>query len=199
MLLPRLSQDLTDVPRWVANVEDSVSRAAVAAIVAPVRGVSQMLFIRRATVDGDPWSGHIAFPGGRLDEADASDEAAVCREVLEEVGLDLKHMGTGLGRLSDVVSPPLKLRVVVTPFVYVLDTAPTLELEVAEVAAALWLPLDKLIAGEGRGTFRYKFRGQSVDLGCVELGGARIWGMTLRILDELLERVKRVNQHPAKP
>lgn len=196
MLLRRLNQDLIDVPRWVANVEDTVSRAAVAAIVAPVRGAAHMLFIRRATVEGDPWSGHTAFPGGRLDETDASDEAAVCREVLEEVGLDLKHLGTGLGRLSDVVSPPLKYRVVVTPFVYLLDAAPTLELEASEVADALWLPLSALIAGEGRGTFRYKFRGQAVDLGCVDLGGVRIWGMTLRILDELLERVKRANQHP---
>ncbi len=168
----------------------------MAAIVAPVRGVAHLLFIRRAVVEGDPWSGHIAFPGGRLDVTDGSDQAAVCREVLEEVGLDLKRLGTGLGRLSDVVTPPLKYRVVVTPFVYVLDALPTLKLEEAEVADVHWLPLNALIAGEGRGSFPYKFRGQTVDLGCVDLGGVRIWGMTLRILDELLERLKRASQPP---
>jgi 8-oxo-dGTP pyrophosphatase MutT (NUDIX family) len=192
MMLNRLVQDLRDVPRWVADLDDSVHRATVAAVFAPRAGVPHLLFIRRAEFEGDPWSGHIALPGGRVDPQDADDTAAVCREVREEVGIDLVGAGTCLGRLGDVVSPPLKTRVVVTPFIYTLDSEPTLTLDPVEVADVHWIALDRLLSGEGRGTFRYRFCDQEIDLGCIDLDGVRIWGMTLRILEELIERIRRI-------
>jgi 8-oxo-dGTP pyrophosphatase MutT (NUDIX family) len=47
----------------------------------------EVLFIKRALHPADPWSGHIAFPGGRVDLDDATVRSAAERETLEEVGL----------------------------------------------------------------------------------------------------------------
>ena len=52
---------------------------------------TDILFIKRAEKPGDPWSGHMAFPGGHLEPKDADlKEHVACRETLEEIGLDLK-------------------------------------------------------------------------------------------------------------
>ena len=52
-------------------------------------GEPEVLFIRRASRQGDPWTGHIALPGGRRDPGDADDFSAAVRETWEEVGIDL--------------------------------------------------------------------------------------------------------------
>ncbi len=134
----------------------------------------------------------MAFPGGRVEPSDVDVEATVCREVREEIGLNLLAHGLRQGALSDVVTPPVGARLVVTPFVYELSEVPALTLDEQEVAAVHWLALDRLLSGEGRGTFLYRFRGSEMDLGCIDIDGVRIWGMTLRILDELCERIRRI-------
>jgi len=62
----------------------------------------QILYIQRAKQANDPWSGHIAFPGGRQEGNEKDIETAI-RETKEEVGLDLgnwRHF-ICIGRLSD--------------------------------------------------------------------------------------------------
>ena len=54
-----------------ATALDDTRLAAVAAVLRVVDGAPELLFIKRADHDGDPWSGHMAFPGGRY-------EATVC-------------------------------------------------------------------------------------------------------------------------
>ncbi|MEZ5557393.1 MAG: hypothetical protein R3E86_02440, partial [Pseudomonadales bacterium] len=54
---------------------DNTRQAAVAVILREVPAAgdcqTEILFIQRAQKDGDPWSGHMAFPGGHLDPTDA--------------------------------------------------------------------------------------------------------------------------------
>ena len=49
---------------------------------------------------GDPWSGHMAFPGGRQDPTDLSAAHTAERETFEEVGLDSRRAEL-LGQLDD--------------------------------------------------------------------------------------------------
>src|SRR5688572_15001632 len=87
------------------GVATETPAAAVAAILREVPGMSaaELFFIRRAEHPQDPWSGHIAFPGGRRDPGDPNLLATAMRETLEEVGIDLSRAKL-LGRLPDVPS-----------------------------------------------------------------------------------------------
>src|ERR1035437_4504345 len=85
------------------------TRASVAMILHQGAQDLEILFIQRASHDLDPWSGHIAFPGGKLEEGELECQAA-CRETLEEIGIDLEY-GRYLGRLSDIIGANLPVRV----------------------------------------------------------------------------------------
>ena len=52
-------------------------------------GEPEVLFIKRAAREGDRWTGHIAFPGGKRERDDLDDRSTSSRETREEVGLDL--------------------------------------------------------------------------------------------------------------
>ena len=54
--------------------------AAVAAILRQAPSGLEVLFIKRAERDGDPWSGHMAFPGGRREPHDSDLYSTALRE-----------------------------------------------------------------------------------------------------------------------
>ena len=177
----------------VCAVAPAARRAAVAAVVSPgPRGLS-LLFIQRAERTGDPWSGQIAFPGGRLSEGDAGPLDAAVREVREEIDLDLssEHL---LGPLDDLAPLSGLPELVVHPWLFCTPELPQLRPDPREVAGVFTAPLADLLAGRGRGQFDYPWRGGTVPLPAVTLAGpdgasVRLWGMTLRIVDDLLHRL----------
>ena len=62
-----------------------------AAVAAVLDRNLDLLLIRRAVHERDPWSGNMAFPGGRVEPEDDGPLAAALRETLEEVGLPLRR------------------------------------------------------------------------------------------------------------
>jgi len=118
-------------------------RQAAVAIVIREADVA-LLFIERAQRPGDPWSGHMAFPGGFVDPRDADARAAAERETREELSLDLAG-ATLIGRLDDIEGSPVgRPALLVSAFVYALAADPTLTPN-HEVRNALWVPLDWLV------------------------------------------------------
>lgn len=118
-----------------------------AASLAPKERV-EILFIQRSERLGDPWSGHIAFPGGKREEGDADDAATAAREAMEETGIDVRELHF-MGALHDrrVLSGGRALpNASFSAFVWVAgsDYEPSFRLETAEVAAAWWEPLSTL-------------------------------------------------------
>jgi len=170
-------------------------RAAVAAILRELPGAdsAELFFIRRAEHPHDPWSGHIAFPGGRRDPGDESLLATAIRETREEVGIDLSR-DHYLARLPDVPAFTRSKRgtLVVTPFVFALPRDVPIIPNAQEVASTLWVPVATLARGAGKTTFKLDYEGRTYDLPCIHLepGSHRLWGMTYRMLETLLDAVR---------
>ena len=119
------------LPRHVktgAEAKPRAGRAAVAIMLREGEQATEMLMIRRATREGDPWSGHMGFPGGRRDPDDACNFSCALRETSEELGVDLARFGETLGELSDVNTGWRKDRpeMLVTPYVFRVATLPAL-------------------------------------------------------------------------
>lgn len=154
-------------------------------------GGSELLLIRRAVHERDPWSGHMALPGGRQDPTDDSLLATVQRETLEEVGVDLARHGELLGRLP--VLPAMArgrvLGMTVTPFVFALSKEPELRLNY-EVAEVVWATLSTLSSGRVNTTITYEGAQPPVQLPGWDLEGRVVWGLTHRMVSSLLEIVR---------
>lgn len=172
-------------------------RAAVAVIVGPAgaHGAGEILFIRRAEREGDPWSGDMAFPGGRAEPEDADLCATALRETAEELGWHLPRRAL-VGALPVLRSPVRRpeISMSVHPFLFVVDAWPDAFRPSGEVARVHRFAVARLLAEESRGTFVWEGRGAHappvpLELPRLDLEGQRIWGMTLRVLDDLLARV----------
>lgn len=167
-----------------------MKQAAVAAVLRE-RGGVEVLLIRRAEHPKDPWSGHMAFPGGRVDPEDAGAFAAALRETREELALDLGRSGRHVGELSHLMATaharPIPL--VIAPFVFELSGDPVLSPN-DEVEEVVWVPLSFLLDPANRGSLERTFAGATFTLPCYRWEGRVIWGLTLRMLDELLGLVR---------
>lgn len=165
---------------------DAERRAAVAAVL---RGASEpeVLLIRRAEHPDDPWSGHMAFPGGRHDPTDRDLLHTAVRETLEEVGLDLPSRGRLLGRLDDIpaLARGRRTGMAIAPFVFELvDREPDLRPN-CEVQEILWAPLGPLMRGEASTTIAYSHEGGTLHLPAFDVQGRIVWGLTYQMLQHL--------------
>ena len=168
-----------------------VRQAAIAVILVELEMSLDVLLIERAIREGDPWSGHMALPGGHADPADLDLGSTAERETLEEVGLDLQQVAERLGRLSDC-APVRAVPILVRPFVYLLDERPALALS-SEVKQALWVPIAPLLAGEQRTIFSLTHGEHALKFPAWDIAGNVVWGLTYRVLDELFERLNGVS------
>jgi len=169
------------------RVESGGARAAVALILResePAR--IELLFIRRAEHDQDPWSGQVGFPGGRAEVGDASLAATAVRETLEETAIDLARHGEPIGALDEVhaLARGRPVDLVIAPFVYRLRGqhagSPS-----PEAKSLHWLALERLLAPASRSSFAYTHEGRSLALPCLRLDELVIWGLTFRMFSSL--------------
>jgi len=164
--------------------------AAVGLILKPGDRDAEILLIRRAERPGDPWSGHMGLPGGRVDPGDADLYATVLRETREEVGVDLNTAGRLIGRLGDL---PAFARgkptgMVIAPYVFELTAEPPLSLN-QEVDEALWVSLGPMARGEINAVKEYHLDDADYVLPAYAVQGHIVWGLTYLILQDLFSKL----------
>jgi 8-oxo-dGTP pyrophosphatase MutT (NUDIX family) len=198
MDLDHLKRCITAETRSSVPSETGILRAAVVLLFrTSTDGTLDLLMIRRSDHPGDPWSGHMAFPGGRIEPGDDSDLDGALREVREELSLTLSP-GDLLGELEPMRVPPrvLSAPMWVRAFVFHAEDLPEPSPN-SEVQAVHWFSFSRFLSRESRGEFPYKHHGYDVMLPEVELNGCHIWGMSLRLIDDLMERIECPWRGPA--
>jgi 8-oxo-dGTP pyrophosphatase MutT (NUDIX family) len=165
-------------------------RAAVSIVLRDAEDAIEVLFIHRAEHPEDPWSGHMAFPGGRTEEGESPLTTAM-RETAEEVGLDLAQAQLlgALDELQPARRHPLDLAI--SPFVFRVrpDVVPRPNHEVRQVC---WLALDDLMTDRYRSTYDYSEGDSVLRFPCFRVEERVIWGLTYRMFAELAMRLRVV-------
>ena len=175
---PELSDDAVEI------------QASVALILCERDHDLSLLFIQRASHPGDRWSGHIAFPGGRVDAADASPRHAAERETREEVGLEIDESML-CGRLDDLRG--FSESILVSGFVYRLDAPPSLDVN-HEVEHAFWLSLSEVESDARSVTREFEYQERQLVLPAIRVLDQEfpvLWGISYRFLELLMSLCDR--------
>ncbi len=160
----------------------TTKHAAVAMLLTDTASGPEVLFIRRAEYDGDPWSGDVAFPGGGIETVDAGPQLAAERETREEIGLRLKPENRA-GQLDDLLGAYLPIQI--SCFVYLLEEKPHLKLN-GEVVDTFWVPLEELLNPQRRKQASFEYRGSIQSHPIIDLDGycdRFLWGITYRLFE----------------
>lgn len=170
------------------------TKLASVAIILRWLGEPEVLLIKRADHPLDPWSGHMAFPGGHQDDGDADLVATAVREAGEEVGIDLAADAELLGRLDDVpaIVRAVPVDLIIVPQVFVLRRDADVCPNPLEVELALWAPIGPMLRGETATTRRYVHDGVPLDLPGCRVGDHVVWGLTYRMLDLLFDALREL-------
>jgi 8-oxo-dGTP pyrophosphatase MutT (NUDIX family) len=187
--LERLARALGAHDAALADRDPPAREAAVALALVPNGEDAAVLLVRRATHDRDPWSAHVALPGGRAESGDESLLHTAIRETQEETGLDLSD-ATLLGTLSEIRprSPRLPA-IIVRPYVFVVPGRGTV-IPSDEIAEAFWAPLSVLFSKESMLRTEVDARGMQMSVDAIHFEGRIIWGMTERILRSLQDIIR---------
>lgn len=163
----------------------SRTRASVAMILHQAADDLEILFIQRAAHDLDPWSGHIAFPGGKLEEGELECQAAL-RETYEEVGIDLGQ-GRYLGRLADITGTNLPVRV--SCCLFGMDRVVCRPVLNEEVGDLFWVKLSDLRNPGSHLQSLVAFDEKSFEVPAIRLpvdDKPVLWGITYRLVMQFL-------------
>ena len=183
----RLRRSLAEHPARVVRPEPHMRLAAILlALRARTDGEPELLMIKRAEAEGDPWSGHVACPGGRMEEGDHDLAVTAVRETWEETGVDVARDGRLLGHLDDIsprtpVLPPMVIR----PYVALVRTGVEI-VPSREVAEAFWVPVSALREQTAWGIGQVAVGGALRDVSVFQHGEYTVWGLTERVLRQLL-------------
>ncbi|MDH5590159.1 MAG: CoA pyrophosphatase [Gemmatimonadota bacterium] len=166
---------------------DHDTMEAAVSLVLRGREYLDLLVIKRARSDRDPWSGHMALPGGRRDPGDLDLVATAIRETREETSVDLSSGSAHLGRLDQVATQSPRLpKLTIDPFVFGVTGDAVARVASKEIAQVYWVSLEELRAPETHGSVGIPLPGGVRSFPCYRVEGEVIWGLTYRILEQFL-------------
>jgi 8-oxo-dGTP pyrophosphatase MutT (NUDIX family) len=159
----------------------------MAAVLVPVIArkpeVTVLLTLRTSHLNEH--SGQIAFPGGKVEESDATPVETALREVKEEVGIP-RELLTPLS-LLDLHNTGTGFRII--PVLALADPAIEPVPHPGEVADVFEVPLSFLMEEQNHKQQRREWKGRQVLFYSMEYEDRYIWGATAAILRNLYERL----------
>ncbi|MGB1253950.1 MAG: NUDIX hydrolase [Candidatus Promineifilaceae bacterium] len=163
------------------TIERGRRNAAVAMIFSMHTGELTLCFGKRAAYEGDPWSGDMAFPGGKGESVDDTFHAIAVRETFEETGLEIGRKNL-IGALNPLTTHGSATRPALTvcPVIYGLTEQPRPFNISSELDEAFWIPLAHLWNPQNLTTLTYARNG--AEYPGIDYRGRIIWGFTLRML-----------------
>ncbi len=201
--IPEVQSRLQAHDREMFTPGPNTRQAAVAIILYPEAepaAGTRMLFIKRAEKPGDPWSGHMAFPGGHLETDDADLAAAAARETFEEIGLDLASHGQYLGAVDQQRANPRgrQLDMLIEPHVFQLNHIPPMAPNY-EVADIVWADMQTLMHNSLHDTEVKPMAGTPTTFNGYRLSNEHfVWGLTYRMLKSFFTLLVPQWQPPAE-
>ncbi len=171
-------EKLSSLQRKLLDTPDEDSHAAVAILLRERNDDLEFFLVKRAVVEGDPWSGDMAFPGGKRSSQDKNLVDTAARETLEETAIDIREKAK-LGYMKPIYSS-VRTNMKVQPVVYIYEEDPEVHLNY-ELTRHLWAPLKDLVNSKTeehvKGWFGeiYKYDGEVV------------WGLTYKMLKQLID------------
>jgi 8-oxo-dGTP pyrophosphatase MutT (NUDIX family) len=159
---------------------------AAVAIVQASRPEESVLLMRRAEREGDSWSGHWSFPGGRRDRGDLDLLQTALRELEEECGIRLRREQMRLPLPQTIARRRVGPYLLVAPFVFRVDDQLAVIPDPREAAHAAWVPMS-LLSDPGRHCLRpVPWVAADLLYPAVDLPGAPLWGFTYRLITDWL-------------
>ena len=177
----RVDEKISSLQERLLDEPDEDSHAAVAILLRPKQDDLEFFLVKRAVVEGDPWSGDMAFPGGKRSSKEEALVETASRETLEETAIDLREKSK-LGYMKPIFSS-VRTNMKVQPVVFLYDEEPEVHLNY-ELTRYLWAPLKELVQSKTeeavKGWFGeiYKYEGEVV------------WGLTYKMLKQLIEIIE---------
>jgi 8-oxo-dGTP pyrophosphatase MutT (NUDIX family) len=171
-----------------ATPRDGILREAAVSLLLRPRDQLEILLIKRALHDTDPWSGHVALPGGRRDDTDEDLLATAIRETEEEVAVKVRRDDAFIGALDELAPRNRRLPpIVIAPFVFAVPSDTSATANPGEVDAAIWVPLSALRDEEAASEILIELEGGPRAFPSLTYGEYVIWGLTHRILMQFLD------------
>jgi len=188
--LQRALPDLADSHLNPVSAREDAVQAAVSLVLRAGPDI-ELLLIRRAEAEGDPWSGHMALPGGRRDPLDQSLLETAVRETLEETGVCLTESGVPFGPLAPLAPANRRLPPIsIFPFVFGVPEGTRAKAASPEVDEVLWAPVPYLQSEEASGTVEIPLGDLTRLFPCLRVEERVIWGLTYNILQDFFRTIR---------
>ncbi len=191
-LVQRIESSLQANPgRKLSNATDSeLPKAAVTMLLRQDLASNQLvtLLIKRSAREGDPWSGNMAFPGGRSTPWDNDILDTAVREAMEETAIDLRNQCRILGTLDEIKASAFNI--CVTPYVALAPEKIIVKIDGREVETFVWIPLSFFIDRKNALPYKIERLGSTVEVPSYQyLGQHVVWGMTFRIIQDFISKI----------
>ena len=147
---------------------------------------SEVLILKRAINELDPWSGHLSLPGGKIEPEDVSPLDAAVRETYEECGINL-NKADAVELEAEAAGVQNNNFVKVKPYHFQLTGKPEINLQLEEHSHYFWVPTSYLSNKKNHKTAALSRTYPDRNFPYVMVEETPLWGFTYKVLSDFFK------------